>query len=284
MDGVLVEDGLATLGPAALALRSELDGLFVTWARHHGAREMAFPALLEVPRLARLDYFQNFPHLGLLASGLAADALAGPHLAAPERIAPEHLAGARYVLPSAACFSLYLHLEGRALDQPLLVTVVANCFRREEGYAGLRRLHGFTMREIVCVGSRDAVLAHLDRYERLVLDCVAALGLPVEVAAAADPFFDRSGSRALTQQLFPVKRELIYGGDLAIASMNFHRNFFGERCDIRLAGEHAFSGCVAFGLERWMAALCDRLGPDLDGIRQRVAAVVRSAREERRSS
>jgi len=61
------------------------------------------------------------------------------------------------------------------------------------------------------------------------------------------------------QRLFPQKEELVYGGSVAIGSLNFHRNFFGERCRITADdGQPAYTGCVAFGLERWMHALLDR--------------------------
>ena len=57
-----------------------------------------------------------------------------------------------------------------------------------------------------------------------------------------------------------VKEELLCG-DLAIASLNFHRNFFGERCGIQLAsGGPAFTGCVGMGLERWIHVLQQRHG------------------------
>ena len=46
------------------------------------------------------------------------------------------------------------------------------------------------------------------------------------------------------------------GRDIAVASFNNHHEFFGRRFDIALAaGGPAHTGCVAFGLERWVLAL-----------------------------
>jgi hypothetical protein len=79
-------------------------------------------------------------------------------------------------------------------------------------------------------------------------------------------------------KLFPVKEEFVFRSTsddpgLAIGSVNFHRNFFGERCEIGLAdGSAAFSGCAAFGLERWLAALQATFGPNWDNILERVRA------------
>jgi hypothetical protein len=115
------------------------------------------------------------------------------------------------------------------------------------------------MREIVCLGPVEAVRSHLLSMKRKILDFCARLELPVTIEVASDPFFERSGERATMQRLFPVKEEVVHRGSTAIASLNFHRNFFGERCSISTAdGQAAFTGCVAFGIERWLHALLDR--------------------------
>ncbi|MER7751441.1 aminoacyl--tRNA ligase-related protein [Kitasatospora sp. NPDC097643] len=259
--------GLATLGPVELGVRQLLDQLFTAWGQEAGADPMAFPPLLRTSDLAAFDYWTNFPHLGLLATGghpdRVAELSAGPH----QEIAPELLSPAQYALPSATCYAAYLHLAGSRLDGPRRITAVGTCYRREDHYDGLRRLMGFSMREVVCVGERETVLEHIAAFTERVTTFADRLGLPLAVEAATDPFFEKDAARTLMQQLFPVKREFVYGEKLAIASVNFHRNFFGERCDITLPdGGPAFTGCVAFGLERWLAALDDRFGlhaPDL---------------------
>ena len=60
----------------------------------------------------------------------------------------------------------------------------------------------------------------------------------------------------------PVKTEMVFSGELAIGSINSHRSFFGETFGISRGDSPAFSGCVAFGLERWLYALLARFGPD----------------------
>jgi hypothetical protein len=69
----------------------------------------------------------------------------------------------------------------------------------------------------------------------------------------------------LIQQLKNLKYELRMdagvAGRVAAASFNLHESFFAERFDIRLAdGGPAASGCVAFGIERWMLACLAQLG------------------------
>ncbi|MDG6106648.1 hypothetical protein Daura_28780 [Dactylosporangium aurantiacum] len=253
--------GLPVLSPPETALLRRLDGVFEGWGTQAGAQSMIMPPLLPVASLARLDFYDNFPHQAVVAAALdlskgrpGAD---GP----PAEFAGAALEPARLALPSAACFAVYLSMEGARLAQDTTVTVLGRCFRREEHYEQLRRLLGFHMREVVALGSREFVTGHLARFEGHVAAFLTALGLPFTKEAATDPFYDRGGQRALLQRLSPVKHEFVVDG-LAIASLNVHRNFFGERCDIRHgdAAEPVFTGCAAFGLERWLSVLHRRFG------------------------
>ena len=272
--GFSTSAGLATLGPELVLLRTALEAKFLGWAAESNARPMLFPPLMRIEDLARFDYFRNFPQLPLLVAGLRPECLhdtaeRGVLTAVPNG----DLATADYALPSAACYNIYLHFAGTALTGPLHVTTVANCFRNEKHYDDLRRLWGFTMREIVCIGTHEEVQAHLVTSKARLLRFADDLGLGLTVEVGSDPFYEPQSPRARMQQLFPQKEEFLYGGSVAIASVNFHRNFFGERCNIRTPdGQHAFTGCMAFGIERWLYALLDRFEHDVAAATAAIAA------------
>jgi hypothetical protein len=270
---VATRDGLATLGPEALMLRQALDQRFLRWAAEVGADPYLYPPLMRIADLDRLDYFKNFPHLAMIGSNIASASAADlSESGTPNGVVPaEQLADAAFALPSAACYNVYLDLQGRQISQLHVVTTAATCFRREDNYDGLRRLLGFYMREIVFIGERELVLHQLRAFKEKIARYLGDIGLPAKVQAASDPFFDAGGARALMSQLFPVKEEFLVDGTLAIASVNFHRNFFGERCDLRTEdGSPAFTGCVAFGVDRWMSALWARFGTDARSLCDRV--------------
>jgi len=258
------DDGLEVLGAGDLRLLRRLDALFLDRADAVGAQERRYPFLLEPRFLDGIDYYDNFPHLGLAVSRVDPGRLAG-ELAGTARpvaaVPASALHDAAYALPSAACYAIYQHLRGTTVPaEGSRHTTVATCFRNEERYAGLRRLLGFSMREIVFVGTPDGAQAHLLDAKAWVLGLAERLGLAMTVEVATDPFFDRSGSRARMQRLFPVKEEFVVDG-LAIGSVNYHRNFFGERCDITLPdGSPVHTACLAFGLERWVHVLASRFG------------------------
>jgi seryl-tRNA synthetase len=274
-------DGLATFGPAMVEVLDLIDRAALAWAADDAAMPMLFPPLMRLADLRRIDYLDNFPHLGLFVAPLRAEALADAVARAVDagagRLPSDRLDDCQHVLPSAACYNVYVHLRGTELDAPVHVTTRAQCFRNEGAYEDLARLRSFAMREIVHLGDRDVVTACLARSKRHVLDFAASLGLPLEVQVATDPFYESDGARATMQRLFPVKEELVYrsgaGAEVALASVNFHRNFFGERFDIRDArGEFVFTGCMGIGLERWAHALLDHHGGDLAAAADALAA------------
>lgn len=165
-------------------------------------------------------------------------------------------AGTDMALLPAACYKVYMGLRGRRLDEPLVVGCMARCFRHEDKVLDAYRALNFTMKEFVCLGNvRDAQrhiedgFLHIDR----LMD---HLGIRFSCEVASDPFFDASGSLATLSRLSPTKREIVFQGH-AVASMNFHRNYFGDKFDIRIADQPVNTSCVAFGIERWISMFKD---------------------------
>jgi hypothetical protein len=248
--------GLVTLGPAYARLFEGLDGLLRDLADRLGAVPVIGPPLLPAGVLATLDYFRNFPHLGVIAGRLSPaamdEAAAGADIAA---LAATSTLPTGFMLPSATCYGLLMSLAGADLAGAARMTAIGRCFRNEDHYDGLRRLWGFHMREVLYVGDAEGAVEHLAVSRTAIAGLAERLGVELTVVAANDPFYDRSGSRAKLTMLDPVKHEFVTTDGVAIASVNRHRNFFGERLGLRCGGETAYSSCTAFGIERWLHAL-----------------------------
>ncbi|MGW1893557.1 hypothetical protein ACWCP6_25405 [Streptomyces sp. NPDC002004] len=257
------DNGLGVLDGSQLRLLRAIDALFLRLADGWNAPEFRFPFLMRCKDLDTFDYYDNFPHLGLAATRLDPERLGALLGEAPrpvDRIPAEVMEPTAFALPSAACYSIYLHLAGSTLPaEGTMRTTVGTCFRNEDHYQGLQRLLGFSMREIVCVGPEDEAKNHLLRAKDAVTTLCAELGLDLRLEVATDPFFDKNGGKAKMQRLFPVKEEFVVNG-LAIGSVNYHRNFFGERCAIQAGDTTAHTSCLAFGLERWVHTLTERFG------------------------
>jgi hypothetical protein len=127
------------------------------------------------------------------------------------------------------------------------------------------------MREIVCIGTESDVKAFLDRCVRRVSALERELRLECELATASDPFFAPTArGQAALQRIKGLKHELEFRFSdtrpLAIASFNDHETFFGEAFGISsVDGTPAWSGCVAFGIERWLLAILCTHGVDPEG-------------------
>jgi seryl-tRNA synthetase len=179
--------------------------------------------------------------------------------------------GSRHALAPAVCYHTYPEWQGKTLGaEPVLLTARGRCYRYEGGHhIPLERLWEFSMREIIVLGTRGQVEGIRQALVRQVSQLVTTLGLDGAIELAADPFFTSGDEgRRLMQQAGALKYELQLtvgpdGRSVAAASFNNHHEFFGRRFGISLGTrEPAHSGCVAFGLERWVLALLAQHGVD----------------------
>jgi seryl-tRNA synthetase len=266
LDGVLWhEHGQASFSGQALRLFQLIDQLFQRWSYVWAAQPYLFSTTISAKELNKIGYFGSFPHLVTFAASASdqcqkqlakADCLKDDGCLSVTGFNP-----VSEVLTPAACYHFYINLEGTQFDSASYYTTVAKCFRRENEYKPLERQSAFSMREIVCIGSAQEVTTFLERFQLLLSRFFTAHGLPVTFEQATDPFFDpKTSPKYLMQKLQPLKTEMIFDGKLAIGSLNFHRNFFGEAYGLERNGKAAYTGCVAFGLERWMYALMSPYG------------------------
>ena len=273
--------GVLALGPRLAALVETLEGRLLEIVRTVNPAPYRFPALIDPSLLETLSAFQYFPHtlgfVGHLRRDLdvlerfASEAKAGPQgVDAPDA----SFANPAALLTPAVCYHLYGYLAGRVVDAPgLVATAQGKCFRHESAnMTSLERLWEFTMREVVFVGSERFVLDGRDTMRRVARDFFAQLELDHHIETAHDHFFGAQYWRqSALQTAFELKLEVRAtlphkGKSLAVASYNYHQDFFGRRMDIRLPdGSAAHTSCVAFGLERLAYALLSQHGLDPAG-------------------
>jgi seryl-tRNA synthetase len=260
-----VAAGISGLRGQVATLRREIEGALADIARAETPNEWCAPAGVSFETLERAQYFSSFPQWLSTASHLSGDEAALQAIASspsPARAARSSACTAEIALPPAVCYNTYAALADSTIDAPLLMTAQGTCWRHEgDRHAALERGWAFTMREIVCLGTAWDVKSLLDRGVERASALAARLELETEIVVASDPFFAPSArGRAALQRIKGLKHELVFrfpdGRPLAIASFNDHEEFFGDAFAISLAdGTAASSGCVAFGLERWLLAV-----------------------------
>ena len=251
--------GQVTLSGVALEVFRAVDRAVAGWAAVLGATERAFPSLIDSRVLERAGQLESFPQHVTIAA----------HLEPNGQTASEN--GVRHALAPAVCYHSYPEWEGKTVGEaPTLLTAVGRCYRYEGGHhVPLERLWEFSMREIIVLGSRDQVEHVRQALVERVSSLVATLSFDGAIEPATDPFFTSGDEgRRLMQQAGALKYELqltvdASGRSVAVASFNHHHDYFGQRFAIRLPnGAAAHSGCVAFGLERWVLALFAQHGAD----------------------
>ncbi|MGH3714901.1 MAG: hypothetical protein ACRDT4_15770 [Micromonosporaceae bacterium] len=265
------DSGQVVLSGPLLRLAAACDEAFTELAGVWHAEPEAHPAMIDAGALQSMDFLTSFPHLATFATCLdPAEAnlerFTGRDPVGEAGVRLTRTAPVRQVLTPAACYHVYVHHQGSSLDTPRYLTTRNTCFRRETHYQPLRRQWTFQMRELVCLGTRTEVRNFLRRTRELVSALLDELELPVAWETATDPFFQPTRSpKYLAQRLQPTKHEAQFDGGLAIASVNLHEDSFGDAYELLRDGRPATTGCVAFGIERWLYALTRRYGPDPGG-------------------
>jgi hypothetical protein len=276
-------EGVVSLSGPALALLEGIDLAFDrAYRQRFAAQPRAYPAMVKAGLLARCGYFEMHPNALSFVSHLLNDfdeieAFRQANVGAAElrtthagAFAPVH-----HCLNPAACFPCYENLENHSMaPQGLVLTWKGRVFRYESANTvGLDRLREFNVRELVFIGT-DAMVRQ-GRVDALALSTALMdeWDLSGRVETATDPFFATVyAARTFWQESMEVKFELCLdiepdtagaARSIAAGSMNLHGAFFGDRFNIRdHTGEPAYSGCVGWGLERWVLAVFTQHGLD----------------------
>jgi len=244
-------------------LYKALDNRFLEILKGQDYSEYKIPTLIDGEVLSKCGYFSSFPQQ------LTAAAFVKPQLYnevnEKENLSVEDLdIDNKYFTPSA-CLHLYPMLAGQIFDQKILTTN-ARVYRHEsESMEKLTRLWDFTVREMVFIGSADFVKDRLEYVLEEALKLAKLITNEAYVQDANDHFYPSKKNllKIKVQQRNSLKRELIIPvGEkkVAVASFNFHNNHFSKTFNFDNNGS-TVSGCVGFGIERWIAA-CQEYGAE----------------------
>ncbi|MEV8639255.1 aminoacyl--tRNA ligase-related protein [Streptosporangium sp. NPDC051023] len=259
-------EGAAAARPV---LHRAFDTMFRDLAYAAGATERRCPALIDLRVMERCRYVELFPQNAYLVDELPHHRPALARLRDGSASLDEVRRSSSYMLNPALCFHVYDEFSGTRPDGLTVVTVEGDCFRHEAAWRlDDFRLPSFTMREIVFFGSADEVDALRGTLLEQVWRLYGELGLYGRIETATDPFYYVEDSAMRQHQLLAqVKYELVAsrpgGADSAIASFNNVRDSLCQQFDIRDEDARAVhSGCVAFGVDRWVELILETFGAD----------------------
>ena len=273
--------GVVSLSGPALDLLNVLDDAFAReYSRRFRAVKRSYPAMIKASLLARCGYFEMHPNALSFVSHLANDfdeieAFRQANSASTElkmshsgAFAPVH-----HCLNPAACFPCYENLENQTIEKDgQVLTWKGRVFRNESrNTVGLDRLGEFNVRELVFIGTDDFVKKGRADAMGLTIGLLDEWELSGRIETATDPFFATVyAAKTFWQEAMDVKYEVCLDIEakpngtprsIAAGSMNLHGAFFGDRFSIRdHLGKPAYTGCIGWGLERWVLAVFSQHG------------------------
>jgi len=246
------------------------DDIFIDFALSLNAEEINYPTLIQAKSLDKCNYITSFAQYLTYTTHLVEDFENVKDYI--DKRNSNNLANPQYILTPAVCLHCYIGLQNTILDikNPYVITTKGRCFRYESNNLnGNTRLWDFTMREIVFIGTEEAVETLRQQSMQFVRDLVEILELNCFIETASDPFFIDIKNKEYFQLITKVKYELrmnipFNNTSIAVASFNSHGNHFGRSYHITSkTGTYVNTGCTAFGIERWVYAFLSQYGLDM---------------------
>ncbi|GMX65962.1 amino acid--[acyl-carrier-protein] ligase [Paenibacillus elgii] len=264
--------GLVRLQGKAVELAHFFDAKFRRIALDLGAVEFLYPVLLPVETLKKTGYVNSSPQYLLFVSKLVenTDIFAGLTNAIDNGTIASLCCSPKHALSPSACFHCYADLSNQKLPSPYVITLKQSVFRNEGrlNFNQIGRLMDYNVREIVFFGDQNYVLEIRHKIVNAVSRFLEDIGLQGKLNIAYDPFVIPMMQRYKKIQLrdemkLELRLSLGKEKDLAAASFNIHGESFSSTFNITIQDiDVVTSGCVGFGLERWVIAFLCQFGVD----------------------
>ncbi|MDO8281294.1 MAG: hypothetical protein Q7U10_01500 [Thermodesulfovibrionia bacterium] len=275
---------MTTLGPGQYAYHGPANRLFIYFSNRINkiAQEMNaegwFLPSIEMTNdlIPETGYFSSHPQLITFGYRLPphyekiksfAETAKEKKLTAPEDCGILEPTG--FILEPFVCHNIYRSLKNERIDGGRVISAQGKCYRYEGfRFSPLLRQWEFSMREIVLVGEHDFVVKTRQRGIELTQEMVSELDIDANLQIATDPFFVSTAASARTFQMMQsTKLELLLriddGKRTAAVSFNIHGKHFTTPMKIYdKDGVELETSCLAYGIERWMAAFIARWGED----------------------
>lgn len=229
-----------------------------------------YPSMISSSTMERCDYVRTFPQNAYMVDQFPHDyeSLRDIKSASDYRSLQEP---SGKMLSPATCFHFYEDNADTVREANSAILAKSHCYRHEASWRmAPHRLQEFDMLELVLVGDEGYVENVRGEMIARIWELFGHLGLKGFVETASDPFYFPSDAVKSNYQIMAAtKYEFVAVTEpafqCAVASFNNVGNSLCKNFNIRLAsGDFAHSGCIAFGLDRVVVALCWAHGCSLE--------------------
>lgn len=262
--------GLVGLNKESVALFDYFDAQFSEIARRLSCEEKKYPVLLPMETYKKTGYLKKSPQYSIFCCEPEENIRNLKGIDAANSIL-EMLKDPTSALSPSACFHVYEDIEGSELSSPVAITLKQDVFRNEGrfNYEEFGRLKSYTVREIVFIGNEAYVKAQLSEAQDMIIQFLHTIGVSSSIVSSSDAFIVPELQKIKEIQLnekskYEVRVNVNEEDSLACASLNFHGISFSKPFQFGLAEEkHTVSGCIGFGLERWVLAFLSQYGCEM---------------------
>ncbi len=234
--------------------------------------EKLYPVLLPVQAYQKTGYIKRTPQYAMFCCSAYEDLslLEQMNNKITNDDLKEVLAEPQYALSPSACFHTYLNYQNRILDKKKMVSFTQSVFRNEGrlNFKEFGRLRDYHVREVVMIGDMDYVEQMREAILRETIALVKKLNLNGDITCAYDPFIlpkMQKYKRIQLNEKSKYELQLNYGEKkkISVASFNLHGTAFTTPFNIKIKNlDDCVTGCVGFGVERWVLAFLSQYGPD----------------------
>lgn len=246
---VRTENGGVCLSGISARLFDYFDKVFRKFAHNNDAIEERYPVLLSKDTLIKTKYLNNYPGNSM------------------------YVEDSNAVLSPSACFHVYERYKDTVFKDNTSLTFLQNVFRNEKDKNNeFGRLRDYHVREIVFVGSEEYVDTSINRMINQTSRFMVELGLKGDIESATDLFITPNMNRYKLIQMhnkskYELRLEYNNNRDISVASFNRHGKTFSHTFNIGVSGvENVVSGCIGYGIERFVMAFLSQYGCNVENM------------------
>lgn len=233
-----------------------LDNIFIDFIKKYNAEQYHVPALISGDCLKRCGYLDSFPHQLTIPTHVETSKIKS--VIEKGSVSIDDIKLEDFYLTPSACLHFYPMLEDQKIENKVLTTLTPVYRYEDKGYNSKTRLWEFTVREVLFVGSKEFVDKMMREMMEKVLDFAQRISKDASIKIANDSFYPNKKNKikGMVQVKNNLKKELVINinkEDVAVASFNYHNSHFSKAYHFDNNGS-TVSGCVGFGMERWVAA------------------------------
>lgn len=269
-----IGDSAVILKGVALFLFDFFDSEFNKLAMRLGAVPRQYPVLLPVEAYKKTGYLHNSPQYATFCC----DARENISMleALEENIDSEdifqRLQKPHYALSPSACFHTYLEYQNKKMEEMSVFTFKQNVFRNEGrlNYKQIGRLRDYHVREIVFLGDNAFVTEKRNEAIQYSIELLKKWEMVGKILVASDPFVMPKMQKYKKIQLlenskYEIRLNVSEDEQISAASFNLHGTAFSYPFKISISKvDEVVTGCVGFGLERWVIAFLSQFGAEPD--------------------